>query len=72
MNSLRLFFNNENEREAVKAFLIETLGEIAKKRAFAGEDVKGIPDARELIETTFDKLQELYGIIEKPIIHNSK
>jgi hypothetical protein len=72
MNQLSLFYNNEGEREAVRAFMIEVLERIAIERAFAGKDVKGIPEARECIEQTFDRLAEKYGKIQKTIISNSR
>ena len=52
--------------------MIETLGQIAIERAFRGEDVSGIKDARELVDRTFDELQVLYGDKPKVLYNNSK
>lgn len=62
MNNLRNFYNNENERESVKEFMIECLKEMAHERAFAGESVAGISEARELVEKMFDKLEQMFRI----------
>lgn len=52
--------------------MIEVLKEIAVEKTFAGEPVLGIQEARLLIERTFDKLDELHGKIEKPVINNPR
>jgi hypothetical protein len=64
MYNLKAFYENEAQRESVRAFMVECLKEIAVDRAFAGEDIKGIPEAHKLIGAMFDKLDELYGKIE--------
>lgn len=69
---LRAFYENETEREAVKMFMVETLGEIAKEKAFNGEDTSGIQEAKECIDKTFQSLEEKYGIIKPPITRDSK
>lgn len=69
---LRTFYGNEHERDAVKAFMVETLGEIAKERAFNGEETGGIQEAKECIDKMFETLEERYGIIKPPTIRNSK
>lgn len=71
-NTLRVFFNNQNERETVKAFLIETLKTMAGDRALLGESVSGIKDAHDCIVKAFDNLEELYGKIETISIPNSR
>lgn len=65
-NTLRQFYNNENEREAVKEFLIQTLKEMAVERVFDKKAVAGIYEGKKAIEKAFDDLQIKYGII-KPI-----
>jgi hypothetical protein len=70
--TLHTFYNNENERETVKAFMIETLKEIAIERAFNGEDIKGIPDAKNLVEVMFSKLEEVYGQKKNTITHSPR
>lgn len=72
MNVLKQFYDNENEREAVKEFMITVLGEIAIDRAFAGDPTSGIQEARECIEKSFDKLGELYAKIKPTVIPNSR
>ncbi len=57
-NNLRNFYQNENEREAVKLFFIETLGEMAKEKAFDGESVVGIKEARDMVERSFETLAQ--------------
>jgi len=71
-NTLRNFYMNESEREAVKLFLLENLKELAWDRAFKNETVEGIYEAKELIERSFNKLDELYGKIDVVIINNSR
>jgi hypothetical protein len=72
MSNLKQFYDNETQREEVKAFMILCLQEMAVERTFAGEDVYGIKEARDLVEKTFDKLAELYGTIPKVISPNSR
>lgn len=69
---LRNFYANESERDAVKAFMIEQLALMAIDRSFAGESVVGIKEARELVDKSFDKLEQVYGIIKKPKEQNSR
>ena len=72
INPLVTFYNNEHEREAVKAFLMEQLKELAIERAFDGDDVVGIKEARDTIVRSFDRLDEMYGKKDKSIISNSR
>ena len=72
MNPLQLFYRNESEREAVRAFLVETLRENAADKALKGEDTKGFQDAKDAIDNMFDKLQQAYDIIKKPTNNNSR
>lgn len=53
-------------REAVKDFQIQCLKDLAVNKTFEGEDVKGIKEARELVDKMFDTLDQMYGII-KPV-----
>ncbi len=70
--TLKTFYENQNERETVKLFLIETLKGIAVERAFNGQDTYGIQEANEAIIKMFDKLDEIYGKIKPPVIGNSR
>lgn len=71
-NILRQFYNNQSEREALKAFMVEVLKEIAVEKTFNGESVEGIKEAHELIGKMFDTLEVKYGIIKKVVIQDSK
>lgn len=72
INPLVTFYNNEHEREAVKAFLMEQLGSLAIERAFDGDDVVGIKEARDTIVRSFNKLDEMYGKIKTAPEQNSR
>lgn len=72
VNPLVTFYNNEHEREAVKAFLIEQLGALAIERAFDGDDVVGIKEARDIVVRSFDLLDERYGKIKTAPEQNSR
>ena len=70
--TLKQFYDNENGREAVKLFMVEQLREMAVEQVFNKKAIAGIYEARKVIDKTFDKLAELYGKIEEPIISNSR
>lgn len=72
MNPLQTFYTNTPEKEAVQAFLMAQLREMAADMALDGEDVSGIKDAADLVTRTFDKLDELYGKIETVKEQNSR
>lgn len=72
MNPLQTFYINTPEKEAVHAFLMAQLREMAADMAIDGEDVSGIKDAAMLVTRTFDKLDELYGKIETVKDQNSR
>lgn len=72
INHLVTFYNNKGEREAVKAFMLQNLSEIAVELAFDGKSVAGIPEAKKCVDKAFDKLDELYGKIETPKEVNSR
>jgi len=59
-NILRQFYNSETQREVVKGFLIDNLKQMAIERTFDNKDVIGIAEAKECIDNSFDKLEELY------------
>jgi predicted transcriptional regulator len=63
-NLLKSFFDDENTREAFKAFQIAVLEEQAVEAVFSGKDVKGFAEAKKVINGSFDKLKELYDKIE--------
>lgn len=69
---LKLFYDNVHEREAVRAFLVEQLREMAADMALEGESVTGIKDANTLITRCFDTLDQRYGKIETIKDQNSR
>lgn len=71
-NTLRVFYNNENERETVKLFMIEALKELAWEASFKGESTEGISDARKMIDKMFSKLEDLFKEKPKAIDVNSR
>lgn len=62
---LRRFQGDTHTKEALKAYLIATIGEEAKDKAFRGEDTSHIKDAHESITKAFDNLENEYGT--KPV-----
>lgn len=72
MDILRNFYNNTPERKSVEDFLIANLKDLAVEKAFKGESVAGIPEAKRAIEKAFETLGDIYGKIEKPPIINSR
>ena len=48
------------------------LRELAADLAVEGKDTKGIKDAVEAIQNSFDKLHELYGKAEPPTVISSR
>jgi hypothetical protein len=56
MNPLQNFYENTPVREAVHAYLIETLREEIIVRAFQGQDVKDVAEAKKIIDKSFAKL----------------
>jgi hypothetical protein len=69
---LRNFYDNSNEREAVKAFLIDVLKDMAVERVFEKQTISGLYEGRKAIEKAFNRLEELYGRIDAPIKSNSR
>lgn len=63
-HSLKVFYENEVQREAVREFMVECLKELAAEKTFAGESVSGIQDAKALVDKMFDTLDGMYGKIE--------
>lgn len=70
--NLRTFYNNENQREAVKEFMLECLKEMAVDKSFKGESTDHIKDCKQVVENTFTRLREIYGKQPKPSISNSR
>jgi hypothetical protein len=72
MDILQQFYNDTATREAVKAFMVDTLREMAVERVFDKKAVAGIYEGKKAIEKSFDRLEELYATIKTPIIQNSR
>ena len=70
MELLRQFYENENMRETVKAFLKEHLNNYALDKVMAREDVGGIADASQIIEKAFSDLSDTFHKEAKTIIQN--
>jgi proline dehydrogenase len=72
MDLLGNFYRDSATRETLREFMLQTLGDIAIEKTFNGQNVGGIKEAKELVDRIFDKLEDAYGKIEKPIISNSR
>ena len=72
MNPLKQLQENPVMREAVKAYMLETLKELAVERVFAQKDIKGIYEAQEVVEKTFTRLQEEFGEKKKIVVESSR
>lgn len=67
---LSQFYNNEAMREAVHEYLIGSLKLLAIEKAFRGNDVKGIPEAKDAIDEAFVQLKASFGKSPKPRVEN--
>lgn len=72
MIPLQQFYNNESQRKAVQAFMVETLRELAADYALEGKETSGFKEANECVEKMFDKLEDEYGIVKTPVVQNSR
>jgi hypothetical protein len=70
--NLKTFYDNKPLREAFQSFLIEQLKTMAVDTVFDKKATAGIYEAKKVIDRAFEKLDELYGKIESPIIPNSR
>lgn len=62
MDRLQQFYLDEATRDDVKNFMMSVLEEVAVERVFGGKNVVGILEAKELIEKSFSKLEEIYKV----------
>lgn len=69
---LQLFWQDEHTREAVKAFQIAMLEEDAIKRTFAGDDVKGLLEAKKLVDASFKRLDEVFKQKDEPVNNTNR
>lgn len=70
MDKLAYFYNDEATRETVKTYLKAVAEETAIKKVFNREDVSGVADALEIIESAFSQLDERYGQVSKSNTNN--
>ncbi len=61
-NLLQDFQRDEHTRLAVEEFFMDQLGQIAKEKAFSGEETTGISDAVVAIELAFSELERKYAV----------
>lgn len=64
---LQQFYLDEPMREDVKAFMIALLEEETVRRVFSGKSTVGILEAKELVDKSFSKLEELYKPKKKEV-----
>lgn len=72
MNPLFQFYQDSSTRETFKAFMLAQLDEMALETLYAGKDVKGFQEARELVDKTFSKLKDLYAPKDKAVVESSR
>ena len=65
MDLLKRFNGDGATKEALQDFIIEVINEEAIKKMYLKEDVSHIADAKELIDSAFNKLEEMFS----PKIH---
>lgn len=65
MDLLRTFYNDIHTRETFKEFQLNLLRQMAVDRVFDKEDIAGIHEAKQIIEDSFSRLEEMYGAKEK-------
>jgi hypothetical protein len=61
MDTLRNFYENAPIREAVHAYLIDSLRDEILSRAFLGKDIKDIAEAKKVIDKAFANLNGKYA-----------
>jgi hypothetical protein len=69
MDHLKIFYDQESVRNAVKEYLLTTLDSKVLEDTYAGRDVSGYKEARKTIQEFFSRLTEAYGTKEK---HNNQ
>jgi hypothetical protein len=72
MNPLKLFYENETQREAVKTFLIDNLKEMAVDTVFDKKATAGIYEAKKVIDKSFEKLEEIFAERKPTVIDSAR
>lgn len=67
---LKIFYDQEVVREAVKRFFYETMDEAVLEAAYKGEEVGGYKEAREVVRRAFSRLNEHYAKEEESSTDN--
>lgn len=67
IDHLKVFYDQESVREAVKDFMHDLLDTSALKDVYKGNDVSGYKEARTTVDKLFARLEELYGEKDKPL-----
>lgn len=67
MDLLKRFYDDPQTREAFKEFQLKLIQEMAVDRVLNKKAVAGVYEANKIIEQSFDKLGEIYGIIKESI-----
>lgn len=70
IDHLKIFYDQESVREAVKTYMNDLLDVSALRDVYKGGDVSGYKEARNTIDKLFARLEELYGQKDKPITSN--
>lgn len=70
METVQLFANDVRTREDVKAYIIEILKLQVIDRAFSGQDVKDLAEAKKIIDISFDAMvKEFTRNPDKPVVN---
>lgn len=72
MNPLKLFYENEAQREAVREFMLQCLNKIAIERVMNRKDTNSLADAKDVVESLFIILKETYSDVPKPTVSSSR
>ena len=66
MNELKAFFQNPQARLEWANFISETMNSEVLKRVYAGKDIAGYQQAREIVAQSFRELDEIFNPKPKP------
>jgi methyltransferase-like protein len=66
MDLLRQFNGDVSTKEQLIDFIHEHINSVALEKMYKGDSVAHIKDAKELIDSAFDMLEEMYGIKVEP------
>lgn len=74
MDKLKSFYEDKVTKETLLEFLVDYMNQYALDKMYKREDVSGIANAKEIIDSAFEQLDILYGIpaTKKETISTSK